>query len=74
MIDLLREFDLGENFISWIKVLLNNQKCRVFNGGILMKNLAFLMEVLLLHILNKNLELESDPIPLYIFILALEVH
>ena len=52
----------GENFIHWIKVLLNKQQSCIINGGFTTQYF--------------NLEkgaCQSEPISAYLFILALEV-
>ena len=58
----LKKFGFGENFIHWIKVLLNNQQSCVINGGFLTQYF--------------NLEkgaCQGDLIWAYLFRLALEV-
>ena len=52
----------GENFIHWIKILLNNQQSCVINGGF--TNPYFNL---------KKGAREGDPISAYLYILASEV-
>ena len=62
LLSVLKKVGFSENFIHWIKVLLNNQQSYVINGGFT--------------ILYFNLEQgarQCDPISAYLFILALEV-
>ena len=33
LLSILKKFGFGENFMHWIKVLLNNQQSSVINGG-----------------------------------------
>ena len=58
----LRKFGFGENFIHWIKVLLNKQQSCVINGGFTTQYFN----------LEKGAR-QGDPILAYLFILALEV-
>ena len=61
LLSVLKEFGFSENFIHWIKLLLNNQQLCVINGGFTTPYF--------------NLEkgtLQGDPILAYLFILALE--
>ena len=58
----LKEFSFGENFIHWIKVLLNKQQSCVINGGFTTRYFN----------LVKGAR-QEDPILAYLFILALDV-
>ena len=58
----LKKFGFGENFIHWIKVLLNKQQSCVINGGFTTRYFN----------LEKGAR-QSDPILAYLFILALEI-
>ena len=58
LLNVLKSFGFGKNFIKWIRVLLNAQVSCVLNGGITTPYF--------------NLE-RGDPISAYLFILALEV-
>ena len=61
LLSVLKKFGFGQNFIHWVKLLLNNQQsCAIFGG--------FTTQYF-------NLEKEAcqgDPISAYLFILALE--
>ena len=61
LLSVLKKFGFGQNFIHWVKILLNNQQsCAIFGG--------FATQYF-------NLEKEAcqgDPISTYLFILALE--
>ena len=58
----LRKFGFGENFISWISVLLNKNESCVSNGGHSTRYFN----------LNRGAR-QGDPIAAYLFILVLEV-
>ena len=62
LLSALKKFGFGENFIHWIKVLLNNQQSCVINGGFTTRYFN----------LEKGVR-QCDPISAYLFILALEV-
>ena len=62
LLSVLKKFGFGENFIHWIKVLLNNQQSCVINGGFTTPYFN----------LEKGAR-QGDPISAYLFILALEV-
>ena len=61
LLSVLKKFGFGQNFIHWVKLLLNNQQSCAINGGFTTQYF--------------NLEKEAcqgDPISTYLFILALE--
>ena len=58
----LKKFGFGDNFITWIKILLNDQQSCVINGG-------FATQYFNLHEGAR----QGDPISAYLFIIALEV-
>ena len=62
LLSVLKKIGFCENFIHWIKVLLNNQKSYVINGGFTTPYFN----------LEKGAH-QSDPISAYLFIFALEV-
>ena len=55
-------FGFGQNFIPWVKLLLNNQQSCATNGGFTTQYFNLEKEVR-----------QDDPISAYLFILALEV-
>ena len=58
----LKRFGFGDNFITWIKILLNDQQSFVINGGFATQYF----------ILKKGAH-ERDPISAYLVIISLEV-
>ena len=61
LLSVLKKFGFGQNFIHWVKLLLNNQQSCAINGGFTTQYF--------------NLEKEAcqgDPISAYLFLLALE--
>ena len=62
LILVLKKFGFGQNFISWIEIILKNQESCVINGGTTTKYFK----------LNRGAR-QSDPISAYLFILALEI-
>ena len=60
LLSALKKFGFGENFIHWIKVLLNNQQSCVINGGFTTR--YFNLE---------KVARQGDPISAYLFIPAL---
>ena len=61
LLSVLKKFGFGENFIHWIKVLLNNQQSCVINGGFTTRYFN----------LEKGVS-QGDSITVYLFLLALE--
>ena len=62
LLSVLKKIGFGENFIHWIKVLLNKQQSCVINGGFTTPYFNF----------EKGAR-QGDSISAYLFILALEV-
>ena len=62
LLSALKKIGFGENFIHWIKVLLNNQQSCVINGCFTTRYFN----------LEKDAR-QGDPISAYLFIIALEV-
>ena len=58
----LKKYGFGDNFIDWIKILLNNQESCVINRGHTTK--YFKLE---------RGACQGDPISAYLFIIALEI-
>ena len=58
----LEKYDFGQNFILWVKILLNDQELRVINGGKIAKYFM----------LGRGAR-QSDPILAFLSILALEI-
>ena len=61
-ISVVEKFGLGQNFISWIEIILKNQESCVINGGTTTKYFK----------LNRGAR-QGDPISAYLFILAFEI-
>ena len=58
----MKKFGFGDNFITWIKILLNDQQSCVINGRFATQHFT----------LTKGAR-QGDPISAYLFIIALEV-
>ena len=62
LIDVLKVFGFGENFINWIQIILTNQESCVMNGG---NSTGYFK-------LERGAR-QGDPISAYLFILVMEV-
>ena len=62
LISVLKKFGFGQNFISWIEIILKNQESCVINGGTITKYFK----------LNRG-ACQGDPISAYLFILVFEI-
>ena len=62
LLHILRKFGSGIDFVSWIKMLLNNQESCIINGGKTAKYFK----------LERGTR-QGDPISAYLFILVLEI-
>ena len=62
LISTLEEYGFGQNFVLWIKTLLNDQESYVINGG---KTAKYFM-------LSRGAR-QGDPTSAFLFILALEI-
>ena len=62
LISVLKRFGFGQNFVSWIEIILKNQESCVINGGTTTKYFK----------LNRG-ACQGDPISAYLFILAFEI-
>ena len=54
LISVLKKFDFGDNFVNWIRILLNDQQSCVVNGGFATQYLTL-----------KRDALQGDPISPY---------
>ena len=62
LVSVLKRIGFGQNFISWIEIILKNQESCVINGGTTTKYFK----------LNRGTR-QGDPISAYLFILAFEI-
>ena len=62
LISVLNKFGFGQNFISWIEIILKNQESCVINGGTTTKYFK----------LNRGAR-QGDSISAHLFILAFEI-
>ena len=62
LISALKKFGFGQNFTSWIEIILKNQESCVINSGTTTKYFK----------LNRG-ACQGDPISAYLFILAFEI-
>ena len=62
LVSVSKNFGFGQNFISWIEIILKNQESCVINGGTSTKYFK----------LNRRAR-QGDPISAYLFILAFEI-
>ena len=62
LISVLKRFEFGQNFVSWIEIILKNQESCVINGGTTAKYFK----------LNRG-ACQGDPISANLFILAYEI-
>ena len=62
LISALEKYGFDKNFISWVKILLRNQKSCVLNGGTATKYF----------LLGRGAR-QGDPISAYLFVLALKI-
>ena len=62
LISVLKRFGFGQNFVSWIEIILKNQESCVITGGTTAKIFK----------LNREAR-QGDPVSAYLFILAFEI-